>query len=238
MVVCKYWQIAQDLSEKIKHGQYATGALLPSETDLTHLYNTSRETIRKALAELSVAGLIQKVKGKGSIVLNTARFAFHVSDIVTFNELNQSEQMRAQTKVLQLKNQQLPADISSRMRLRQPPATFIQRLRIVNEEPVIVDEDYILKKFVPVITKEQAQNSLYSYFENDLGLKIAYATKMITVETAPADITKLLKLATTDLVVFVRSLTYLQDTSFFQYTISMHRPDKFKFVDFAHRKKL
>ena len=238
MVVCKYWQIAKDLSEKIKHGQYATGALLPSETDLTHLYNTSRETIRKALAELSVAGLIQKVKGKGSIVLNTARFAFPVSDIVTFNELNQSEQMRAQTKVLQLKNQQLPADISSRMRLRQPPATFIQRLRIVNEEPVIVDEDYILKKFVPVITKEQAQNSLYSYFENDLGLKIAYATKMITVETAPADITKLLKLATTDLVVFVRSLTYLQDTSFFQYTISMHRPDKFKFVDFAHRKKL
>lgn len=238
MVVCKYWQIAQDLSEKIKHGQYATGALLPSETDLTRLYNTSRETIRKALAELSVAGLIQKVKGKGSIVLNTARFAFPVSDIVTFNELNQSEQMRAQTKVLQLKKQQLPADISSRMRLRQPPATFIQRLRIVNEEPVIVDEDYILKKFVPVITEEQAQNSLYSYFENDLGLKIAYATKMITVETAPADITKLLKLATTDLVVFVRSLTYLQDTSFFQYTISMHRPDKFKFVDFAHRKKL
>ena len=238
MVVCKYWQIAQDLSEKIKHGQYATGELLPSETDLTRLYNTSRETIRKALAELSVAGLIQKVKGKGSIVLNTARFAFPVSDIVTFNELNQSEQMRAQTKVLQLKKQQLPADISSRMRLRQPPATFIQRLRIVNEEPVIVDEDYILKKFVPVITEEQAQNSLYSYFENDLGLKIAYATKMITVETAPADITKLLKLATTDLVVFVRSLTYLQDTSFFQYTISMHRPDKFKFVDFAHRKKL
>lgn len=238
MVVCKYWKIAQDLSEKIKHGQYATGALLPSETDLTRLYNTSRETIRKALAELSVAGLIQKVKGKGSIVLNTARFSFPVSDIVTFNELNQSEQMRAQTKVLQLKNQQLPADISSRMRLRQPPATFIQSLRIVNEEPVIVDEDYILKKFVPVITKEQAQNSLYSYFENDLGLKIAYATKMITVETAPADITKLLKLATTDLVVFVRSLTYLQDTSFFQYTISMHRPDKFKFVDFAHRKKL
>lgn len=38
-----------------------------------------------------------------------------------------------------------------------------------------------------------------------------------------------------DMVVVVRSYTYLDDNRLFQYTISKHRPDKFVFIDFARR---
>ena len=37
------------------------------------------------------------------------------------------------------------------------------------------------------------------------------------------------------MVVVVKSYTYLEDRSLFQYTESRHRTDKFKFVDFARR---
>lgn len=37
-------------------------------------------------------------------------------------------------------------------------------------------------------------------------------------------------------VVVVRSQVYLEDASQFQYTESRHRPDKFRFVDFARRR--
>ncbi|GAA0499082.1 hypothetical protein GCM10008986_27770 [Salinibacillus aidingensis] len=36
-------------------------------------------------------------------------------------------------------------------------------------------------------------------------------------------------------IVVIKSLVYLEDTSLFQYTESRHRPDKFRFVDFARR---
>lgn len=232
----KYLQIAADLTNKIKHKQYVAGDFLPSEPALSELYNVSRETIRKALNELLDAGLIQKIKGKGSVVINAARIAFPISNIESFDELNKQKQMHAATKILELKDTQVPLTISKHLSLTETAATYVSRLRLINNEPIVVDEDYILKKYVPEISVEQAQSSLYQYFEHDLGLEIDYATKTITVEPASQNVMQQLQLTDTNLVVVVRSLTYLKDTSFFQYTISQHRPDKFKFVDFAHRK--
>ncbi|CAM3200071.1 transcriptional regulator, GntR family [Lactobacillus bombicola] len=232
----KYLQIAADLTKKIKQGPYIPGSFLPSEPNLTALYHVSRETIRKALNELMLAGLIQKIKGKGSIVLSNARFSFPISNITSFDELNQQEQMHATTRVLALHDSHLPINISQELNLTDTAATYIARLRSVNHEPIVIDEDYILKKYVPQLSKQVAENSLYSYFEQELGLAIDYATKAITVEPASNKIINQLQLTDTNLVVVVRSLTYLKDTSFFQYTVASHRPDKFKFIDFARRK--
>ncbi len=232
----KYLQIAADLTNKIKHKQYVAGDFLPSEPALSELYNVSRETIRKALNELLDAGIIQKIKGKGSVVINAARIAFPISDIESFDELNKQKQMHAATKILALEDAQMPFIIRKHLSLTETAATYVARLRLINQEPIVVDEDYILKKYVPDISLEQAKSSLYHYFEHDLGLEIDYATKTITVEPASKNVMAQLHLTDTNLVVVVRSLTYLKDTSFFQYTISQHRPDKFKFVDFAHRK--
>ncbi|MEB3363399.1 UTRA domain-containing protein [Lactobacillus sp. R2/2] len=65
------------------------------------------------------------------------------------------------------------------------------------------------------MSAKQAQSSLYQYFEDDLGLEIDYATKTITVEPASQNVMQQLQLTDTNLVVVVRSLTYLKDTSFF-----------------------
>ena len=41
-----------------------------------------------------------------------------------------------------------------------------------------------------------------------------------------------------DFLVCVRSYTYLDDATLFEYTISKHRPDKFRFVDFTRRSEI
>ncbi len=40
-----------------------------------------------------------------------------------------------------------------------------------------------------------------------------------------------------NMIVSVESRTYLDDATIFQYTSSRHRPDKFRFHDFARRIK-
>ena len=70
---------------------------------------------------------------------------------------------------------------------------------------------------------------------SELGLKIAYAKKEITVQNATEEDKKYLDMKSFDMVVVVKSYTYLDDTSLFQYTESRHRPDKFVFIDFARR---
>lgn len=57
------------------------------------------------------------------------------------------------------------------------------------------------------------------------------------MEEATAQDRKYLDLKQYGLVVVVRSYTYTKDNRLFQYTESRHRPDQFRFVEVAQRKK-
>ena len=78
MTKAKSELIAQDLASKIKHQQFKKGERLPSENQLTELYGASRETVRKALQQLTSLGLIQKIRAKVrlSLIWKSFRFLF------------------------------------------------------------------------------------------------------------------------------------------------------------------
>ncbi|KRL37083.1 trehalose operon repressor [Liquorilactobacillus uvarum] len=230
--------IAQDIALKIQHEQYQPGNLLPSEHQLCDLYGSSRETIRKALDQLTELGLIQKIRGKGSLVLDIQRFSFPVSGITSFQELNKTLGMHATTEVLQKKDDIVPDVLAKGHVDFGRTALHIERLRKIDQIPIVLDEDYLLNPPITDVPDEAAAGSLYEYFEKSLGLDISYATKEITVEPVPERIASLLALNDNNLAVVVRSMTYLADTTPFQLTASYHRPDRFKFIDFARRRKI
>ena len=77
----KFNEIFLDLEAAILNQRFISGDLLPSENELVKQYNVSRETIRKALNLLLEKGYIQKIQGKGSVVLDVKRFDFPVSGL-------------------------------------------------------------------------------------------------------------------------------------------------------------
>ena len=111
----------------------------------------------------------------------------------------------------------------------------ISRIREIGGEKIILDKDYLNKKFVPHITKEICEQSIYHYLENELNLAISFAKKEIVVEEPTKEDRELLDLEGFHNVVIIKNYVYLEDASLFQYTESRHRPDKFRFVDFARR---
>ncbi|SFC87055.1 transcriptional regulator, GntR family [Bacillus sp. OV322] len=233
----KFMKIYEDISNQIQEGTLPAGSLLPSENDLADTFQTSRETIRKALKILSEDGYIHKVQGKGSIVLDVKKFAFPISGLVSFKELSKRMGHRAKTHVEIL--QEIFPDESLKEQLKlsiEDTAWEIHRVREIDKERVIFDKDFIVKKMVPVLNKAICQNSIYEYIEEELGLTISFAKKEITVETPTEEDRSYLDLEGFHNIVVVKNFVYLDDTSLFQYTESRHRPDKFRFVDFARRK--
>lgn len=63
-----YWQVANDLREAIANDVYHVGARIPTEPELSCLYDVSRITIRKAIELLVEEGLLVKRQGKGTFV--------------------------------------------------------------------------------------------------------------------------------------------------------------------------
>ncbi|MFT8425546.1 MAG: trehalose operon repressor [Liquorilactobacillus sp.] len=230
--------IAKDIAEKIHHGLYSPKKFLPSEHQLCDLYGTSRETIRKSLDQLTELGLIQKIKGRGSLVLDIQKFTFPISGITSFKELNNSLSMHASTKVLKLEKRKIPTSLIKEITPPTRDAFYIERLRLIGNEPAVLDIDYLLSPPVTELPVSVAEDSIYAYLENELSLEISYATKEITVETVSKAISSNLKLNSDNIAVLVKSFTYLANTNLLQITESYHNPEKFKFIDFARRRKV
>lgn len=63
-----YQQIASDILSRISAGEWPIGCQISSELCFCEEYNSSRVTLRQALAKLEYEGFIEKQRGKGTFV--------------------------------------------------------------------------------------------------------------------------------------------------------------------------
>jgi len=63
-----YQDVVDELRAAIADGEFAAGARLPSENQLTERFRTSRPTVRRALALLKSQGLVTTEQGRGAFV--------------------------------------------------------------------------------------------------------------------------------------------------------------------------
>lgn len=63
-----YQKIIDDLLQDIQSGRLLENAKVPTEKELSQIYNVSRITSKRALTELENKGLIYRIQGKGSYV--------------------------------------------------------------------------------------------------------------------------------------------------------------------------
>lgn len=234
----KYITIYKKITVLIETGELPAGDTLPSENELANKYDTSRETIRKALNLLAQNGYIQKVRGKGSIVLDLKKFEFPVSGLISFKEI--AEKMEKPTKTIVHEVSLIKPDhfLTAQLNLTDKDYAWkVVRTREIAGERIILDKDFFNKNIVDILTKEICEQSIYDYLENKIGLAISFAKKEIVVEEPTEEDRDCLNLDGFSNIVVIKNFVYLEDATLFQYTESRHRPDKFRFVDFARRKK-
>lgn len=77
-----YEKIYNDILEGIQTNKYPVGSLLPSESELSKLYNVSRITSKKALEMLAAQNIIIRKPGKGSYVTEKDRKELPETEIV------------------------------------------------------------------------------------------------------------------------------------------------------------
>lgn len=237
-IMKKYEQIFKLLKQDILNETYQIDDYLPSEHELVQTYKVSRDTIRKSLDLLQKAELIQKIRGQGSKVIKQAQIDFPVSNLTSYQELVQQHGINSKTNLIQLEKITVDKKLSNLTGFPEYRLVWrIVRQRVVDEVASVLDIDYLDKTLVPSLTREIAGQSIYAYLEEELGLRIAYAQKEITIDPATNRDQILMDIGTDQHVVSVKSKVYLADGQQFQFTDSRHKLEKFRFIDFAKRQK-
>lgn len=146
-------QIAADLSEAIRTGALAPGALLPSERELIERYGTSKSTASKAIALLQAEGLVTTEFGRGTFVRSrpslrrvsaAQRHAEHRSSGKPIFDTEAIEQGQVPSRqMLLIGRTQVPPDAAEWLQAAAGDEVVIRkRLQLLDGKPAVISTSY------------------------------------------------------------------------------------------------
>lgn len=234
-----YTTIYQDLLDRIQTGEYPYQSLIPSESVLTGRYGCSHNTLRRALGLLAQQGYVQPINGKGVRVIYQphTRTRFEAGGIETFAEAARRCHLSARTEVATFERITCSRQLATRSSFTEGDRlVHIDRVRVLDGTPTILDRNYFREDLVPGLTPAIAAASIFDYIEHTLGMRIVTSKRTITAEKATQADRAYLDLDGFDFVTVMCSQTFNGDGIMFEYTQSRHRPDGFSFSAVARRK--
>ena len=175
-----YSVVASQAEQKIATGQWNEGERLPPERQLCLDFGVSRATLRQALEELEERGLITRHQGRGTFVARP-RVQLPIMGVFSVRDAMEAHGMRMTTKVLEVAvieaSRQIASDLAC---LPGDDIVFVERLRLGDGEPMVLDTAHLRAELFPGLEKVDFENrSLYEVLEVDYGHTVAEARESL-----------------------------------------------------------
>ena len=233
-----YYEIYENLRDRIESGEFGNRSFIPSEAVLVEEYECSHNTLRKALSVLRLHGYVQPIQGKGVMVIwqPDHRARFILGDIESFKEATARNNVEAQTRVRSFAEIVADRHIAKKTGFAEGDELYrVERVRVINGTALIYDINYFLKSAIPNLTPEIVEHSVYEYLEGTLGMRIATSRRTIKVEHVTNDDKEALDLLDFTMLAVVTNQAFNSEGIMFETTFSRHRPDFFTFHNTAVR---
>lgn len=180
----QYEQISAELIREINNGELAVGDKLPSEMELCDLFDVSRITVRKALAELEERNFIEKHQGQGSFVKDRYDDSMEIGVVdapsAQLREAGHSVYIELREFVI-LADGEEPS-IRQTMHLSDSDYLYrISQLYLSDRQPLIDRTTYMAFESFPMLTtKEMQDNELVPILAHRYGLSPALLQHSLT----------------------------------------------------------
>lgn len=160
-VVPLYRQLMELIEEEIISGRWKRGSRIPSEAELIRKYAVSRITVRAAINELVEAGLLKKMQGKGTFVINRKCKNKLLVNVQSFDELCRQNNMKPRRKLLEMRLADANEDDIRILKL-QPGVKVVEisRVLLADGDPLILSRDRVHEKFLFLLREDLEEQSL------------------------------------------------------------------------------
>jgi len=179
----KYYQVKKQLLDLTS--AMAPGSPVPPERELARQYETSRTTVRQALAELVVEGRLLRMQGKGTFVAKPK--VAQVLELASYTEGMRQHGLHPQTRILDVGYVTADDHLANLLGIRTGGRVLrLHRLRLADGEPMSIDTSHLPARRFPGLRKQLERHaSLYETLRTDYGIHLAEAEE--TIETVLAD---------------------------------------------------
>ncbi|MCO7176265.1 GntR family transcriptional regulator [Sporolactobacillus kofuensis] len=226
-----YYQIEQYIEQLIENKNLQAGDQIPSERELTDHFHVSRMTVRQAIMELVNAGILVRIKGKGTFVANHYKIEKNLLGLDGFSEDMIRRGMTPGSQILDFSRTLPSSNVSKHLGLKTSEEVFeIKRVRLANDEPIGIEISYLPVRVFPELTEKKADPSLYQYIEKECGLKIHHAEQSLEASLVTNEEAEILKIPNGSPLLLIERCSFLESGQPIEQTLSLFRADRYKFT--------
>lgn len=164
--------ISASLKREIRDGVYPPGSRLPTEADLCERFGVSRPTVRAAVKELDVLGLVHTRHGVGTFVSERPSVLDGLERTGSITESIRASGKRPGHLYARRVVRQVLPDEAQRMDLPSDTEVVELRRRITADDQVVAYSFDLIPRalFPPRFSADDLDGSMFHYFETELGL--------------------------------------------------------------------
>lgn len=226
-----YHQLKTLLLAKIQAGEMKPNDRLPAEDELAAHYSISKATVRQALNDLVLAGVVRREQGRGTFVAEP-KLAQGPREMTSFTDEMKSRGLHPTSKVLKQDVIKAEEDVAEKLQVAQGSQLLrLKRLRLADGEPMGIQTAYISLSMAPQLGQEDFTDaSLYEVLERKFGLWPARAQESYVAVLLEGADAKLLKATVASPALSAERISYLTSGQPLELTYSIMRGDRYKIV--------
>ena len=222
-----YHQLMQRLAEDIERGTYPVGSRIPPEHQLEELYKVSRVTVRRALAELTAEGLLERKQGKGTFV-STPRISQDLKSIHSFHDACKQNGFQSGTNVIYVRETDADAADVDELNIKAGDKVLeTLRVRLADGVPVVLEKNHFSMAY-SYLENENLAGSLYNILR-DYGVEPRQASHDISMTYASETQAKLLDVEPGAPLMRLHEVVYDQKGRPLHNSLQLIRGDRFVF---------
>lgn len=221
-------QIKVAVLHGIEEGWITPGQQLPGEHELAEALGVSLAPVRRAMADLTRDGFVDRTRGKGTFVRDR-KLVDKIQVLGSFHSSMARQGHDLTVSVLSSEIAVPPAAVALAFGLRSEKMWCLRRLALLNGDAVALLIAWLPVRYARgVRERDLGGGSLYEALADVHGVEMTSADNVIEVDHASLEDATLLGLAPGSPVLRVIGVTRGQDDSPVEYSDVQYRPESFR----------
>lgn len=213
------------IREQIESGVIAEMQKLPSERELSQLFNTTRITIKDALVSLETEGLIYREERRGWYV-SPQRIRYNPLSRSHFHQMIKDQNRRAETTLINIRSEMASGQYAAALEVEGiTPIHIIERLRHIDGRAVLYVENCLKAALFPAVLEQPLTQSLTQLYAEHYGYHTQRSRFDVIPTSAPLNVAKALNLSEGQPVLKICRVNYKQDRELLDCEFEYWRPD-------------
>jgi GntR family transcriptional regulator len=224
-----YAQLEEILREAIYNQEWAPNHAIPSEIELSKMYDISRMTTRSVLTQLVNEGLLYRVQGKGTFV-SDSKIKTPSPAYLGVRELLAFPKHQTATKLISFSEIKADRQAAAMLKVNVgDPLYYVQRVRSAKGENFSLHFNYIPQSLVQGLTGDGLEDeALNAILQRKYGLRSIFISETVELAIAGELESKLLDINAGHPLLMLEDLHKTANGRIFEYAKVLLRVDKVK----------